>query len=241
MDLALELGAIDSGSDSIRLAVDEADLIVVCTPVGSFEHIFREMAPHLTHGAVVTDVGSTKRSVLELSRAVLPAHTRFVGSHPMAGGERRGVEFARADLFKGAVCVTTPTATTDPNALASVEEFWTDLGMQVIRTSPEAHDQLVGSISHLPHALAAALVRLQPEEAIALAGKGFLDATRIAAGDPGLWRDILLDNSNNVRKSIERLEGELVKLKSLLDSKDANELQAWLASAAAAREKLSRS
>jgi prephenate dehydrogenase len=156
----------------------------------------------------------------------------------MAGSEKRGIEFARADLFDGAVCITTPTPNTDPSALMSVEEFWKTLGMKIHRCSPEEHDALVGWVSHLPHAVAAALVRIQSSASLGLAGRGFLDATRIAAGDPGLWRDILLDNRENVLRSIEQLQAELSKFSGMLDPSKASELQAWLSAAAAARENL---
>ena len=236
---ALAMGAIDRGFASARQAVQDAALVLVCTPVGTFQSIFQEIANSLSPGAIVTDVGSTKRSAVRLAEELLPGHVRFVGSHPMAGSEKRGVESARADLFNGATCVVTPTDRTDPQALGAVEEFWRELGMTITRCSPEEHDRLVGSISHLPHALAAALVRIQNPQAIALAGKGFLDTTRIAAGDPGLWRDILIDNADNVRAAIDVLQAELSNLKSLLDPTAHEQLRAWLESAASARKQLS--
>src|SRR6185369_7355541 len=118
-----------------------ADLVVLCTPVGLFEELLREMAPSLAAGTVVTDVGSTKRSVVELAERLLPGSVHFVGSHPMAGSEKRGVEYARADLFQGTRCILTPTAKTDPAALESVDQFWQRLGMQTERMSPQEHDQ----------------------------------------------------------------------------------------------------
>src|SRR5205814_1835691 len=136
----------------------------------------------LAAGALVTDVGSTKRSIVQFAAKILPKTVRFVGSHPMAGSEKRGVEHARADLFRDAICVVTPDAQTDPGALAAIEAFWTELGMSVRRMLPEAHDAAVAAVSHLPHAIAAALVRLQDESSLSVSGKGFLDATRIAAG-----------------------------------------------------------
>src|SRR6185437_16261614 len=117
-----------------------------------------------------------------------------VGSHPMAGSEKRGVEYARTDLFENATCILTPTPQTDAGALAAIERFWQSIGMRTVKLSPEDHDRHLADISHLPHAIAAALIAMQTDAALPLAGKGFLDATRIAGGDGALWRDILHDN-----------------------------------------------
>ena len=156
----------------------------------------------------------------------------------MAGSEKRGVEFARTDLFEGARCIVTPTPRTDAAALEAVEAFWTSLGMNVVRLSPEDHDRLVCDISHLPHAVAAALVAMQSDAALALAGKGFLDTTRIAGGDGGLWRDILQDNRDNVADSVRRLRERLDQLLLLLEPSKKDQLGAWLTAAAERRAKL---
>jgi prephenate dehydrogenase len=156
----------------------------------------------------------------------------------MAGSEKRGVEFARADLFQGARCIITPTAQTNADAIARVEAFWKSLGMSIVRMSPDDHDRLVCDISHLPHALAAALVAMQSEEALPLAGKGFLDTTRVAGGDGGLWRDILADNRDNVIDSVRRLRDSLEHLLKLLDPSQREALKDWLDRAAQRRAKL---
>ena len=213
-------------------------MVILCTPVGVFEGLMREMVNILKAGAVVTDVGSTKRSVVKLAEENLPAGVHFVGSHPMAGSEKRGVEFARADLFQNALCILTPTARTKPEALASVDAFWKSLGMRITLLAPDEHDQLLAQVSHLPHALAAALVSLQSDKALTLAGKGFLDATRIAGGDGALWRDILMDNKDNVLASIGAMKKHLGELEKLLRDSGREELAAWLDRAAARRAKL---
>ena len=200
---ALERGALDDAYDHAAEAVRGADLVILCTPVGLLGPLLEEIAPALEPGAIVTDVGSTKRSIVARAARVLPAGrganaARFVGSHPMAGSEKRGVQYASADLFKDAVCITTPDGETDGAALENVESFWRLLGMRVRRLSPDDHDRLIADVSHLPHALAAALVSMQADEGIDLCGRGFLDSTRIAAGDGVLWRDILLDNRDNL-------------------------------------------
>ena len=238
MDRAVEVGAIDSFATKVTKAVEGADLVVLCTPVGVFEGLLRELLNVLKPGAVVTDVGSTKRSVVRLAEEKLPAGVHFVGSHPMAGSEKRGVEFARADLFQNALCILTPTAKTDAGALGAVDGFWKSIGMRTTRLPPDEHDQLLAQVSHLPHALAAALVTLQSDKALTLAGKGFLDATRIAGGDGGLWRDILMDNRDNVLASIGALKKHLGELEKLLNGEGRDELAAWLNRAAERRAKL---
>jgi prephenate dehydrogenase len=240
LDKALEVGAIDEAHDSAVAAARGADLVVLCTPVGLLGEMLREIGPVLEAGAIVTDVGSTKRAVVAEGERALPAGVHFVGSHPMAGSEKRGVEFARTDLFENATCILTPTERTDAGALAAVEEFWRMLGMRTTRLSPGEHDRHLAEVSHLPHAVAAALVAMQEEPALTLAGKGFLDTTRIAGGDGGLWRDILLDNADNVRASVGRLREELGKLLGLLEGAKGKELEAWLNAAAGRREALLR-
>jgi prephenate dehydrogenase len=188
----------------------------------------------------VTDVGSTKRSVVRLAKQALPGHARFVGSHPMAGSEKRGIEFARTDLLAGALCILTPDEQTDPAAAAQVEAFWKALGMRITRLTPQDHDRRLADISHLPHAVAAALVLMQEEASLHLAGKGFLDTTRIASGDGGLWRDIFLDNADNLREGIGRLSQTLNRLLELLDQNDAPAIAQWLDQASRRRDHLLR-
>lgn len=235
LDQALNLGAIDSAAVSAADAVAGADLVILCTPVGLFDEILRSIGPALAPGAIVTDVGSTKRSVVRLAQEILPSGVHFVGSHPMAGSEKRGVEFAKADLFKNALCITTPTARTDLAAVRTVESFWQTIGMRVTRLTPDDHDRLLADVSHLPHALAAALTMLQSDQALPLAGKGFLDSTRIAAGDPGLWRDIFIDNSDNLRDGLRRLRGQIERFEAMLLPEQSTQLHQWLDAAAKKR------
>jgi prephenate dehydrogenase len=234
---AIEVGAIDDATQDLAAAVREADCVVLCTPVGLFEQLLIQMSPNLKPGAIVTDVGSTKRSAVEFAQKFLPGTVHFVGSHPMAGSEKRGVEFARPDLFEASVCITTPVPHTNPQALETVETLWQTLGMKVIRLNPDEHDRRVALISHLPHALAAALVGIQDEETLALAGKGFADSTRIAAGDGALWRDIFLDNSDQLRAGLAQLRRQLNQFEALLDH--PADLKLWLDQMAQKRKGLS--
>ncbi len=235
---ALEMGAIDEAATDVAAAARDADLVILCTPVGLFGEMLRGLAPALSPGAIVTDVGSTKRSVVELAHKHLPAPGRFVASHPMAGSEKRGVEFARTDLFEGAICLTTPTPDTDAAAIESVEAFWRKIGMRILRLTPVDHDRLLADVSHLPHAVAAALVSMQSEAALDLCGKGFLDTTRISSGDGGLWRDIFIDNRDNLKAGLRRLRDEMDALMKLLEDGKGEELRQWLDAAAKRREEL---
>ena len=235
LEAALARGAVDEVYDSPAAAVRGADLVILCTPVGTFPELLGQIAGELADGAVVTDVGSTKASVVEAAGKLLPARVRFVGSHPMAGSEKRGVEFARADLLAGALCIVTPDERSDADAVAGVESFWRRLGMVTTRVSPPEHDRRLADVSHLPHAVAAALIRMQDEASLALAGRGFADATRIAAGDAALWRDILMDNRANVLAGIERFGEELAGLASALRAGDGDAVKTWLGAAAEQR------
>lgn len=230
------MGAIDEAYESPAEAVRGAEWVILCTPVGRLAPLLAEISPNLERGTIVTDVGSTKRTVVRAAESALPEGVHFVGSHPMAGSEKRGVEFARADLFEKAVCITTPVPQTDPSALDQVEAFWRSLGMRTARLSPEEHDLLLADISHLPHVLAAALVAMQQDAAFDLCGKGFLDMTRIAGGDPGLWRDILLDNRHNVRQSLDRLRQTMDELEKLLETGTGEQVEQWLQSASLRRQ-----
>lgn len=241
LKVAKQMGAVTHISTDLAEAVRGAELVVLCTPVGVFEQLLTGIAPALRPGAIVTDVGSTKRTVQRLAEQILPTGIHFVGSHPMAGSEQRGIQAARPDLYQGALCITTPTARTDSPALAKVESFWMELGMRITRLDPQEHDQLLAEVSHLPHVLAAALVAAQSDRSLPLAGKGFMDMTRIAAGDAGLWGDILQDNADNLRISLERLRQLIDRIESLLGPGSREELERFLQSAAQRRRSMSNS
>jgi prephenate dehydrogenase len=187
---------------------------------------------------VVIDVGSTKAEVVDDLEPLMPEGCVFVGCHPIAGSEQRGVTAARADLFQGATCVVTPTERTPKDALDRVIATWEGLGMTVRLLPPKVHDRLLGEVSHLPHVVASALVRAISGEAEPLAGPGWADTTRIASSDPALWRDILLSNAAEVAGAMERLQGILAAWRSALRSRDAVKIEALLADSKARRDKL---
>ncbi|MEM6330776.1 MAG: prephenate dehydrogenase/arogenate dehydrogenase family protein [Planctomycetota bacterium] len=182
-------------------AAGGASLVVVCTPVGVIAPTLLQAAPACPPGALLTDAGSTKAGVVaavesELSK--LEAPPAFVGSHPLAGDHRTGPEHAREDLLTGRRVVITPTPQSLPAAVDRVSAFWRALGADVVQMAPAEHDTAVARTSHVPHVLAAALAQATPGSTLPLTGAGWQDTTRVAAGDPALWRDILLANREEV-------------------------------------------
>jgi len=238
---ALASAAVDRIAPSLVSACDGTQCIILCVPIGPVGELLAAIAPHLKPGVCVTDVCSTKQTIVEAAQRLLPAGAHFVGSHPMAGGERQGFSAARADLFDGAICITTPVPSSDPATVQKVEAFWRQLGMEIRQMPAEQHDHLVAQISHLPHVLASALIQSASDEALAICGPGFRDVTRIAAAAAALWRDILLDNAAEVRGSIARFRTELDRLEALLQAGRAEDLRNWLADAALRRKALGKS
>jgi prephenate dehydrogenase len=235
-------GAVSRGTLDLAEAVAGADLLVFCTPLAQMRPLAEAMRPHLNRGALVTDVGSVKGSVVrELEGLFARAGARFVGSHPMAGSEKTGVTAARADLFEGAACVVTPTARTQPAALRAVESLWRALGGRVLRLNPAAHDRAVARSSHLPHAVASALAHRvldprQPAEVARLCAGGFRDTTRIASSSPEMWRDIGLANRRNLAEELRALAATLERLGKVLDAGDAEALEEFYSASRARRE-----
>jgi len=200
-------------------AVAKADLVVACTPVDTIVPLLESIAPHLKAGALVTDVGSTKSLICRLGRAAVPKKTAFVGSHPMAGSEKAGLEFATPGLFQGRACFVTPLVDTPARDVDRITRFWKALGMEVATTTPESHDEIVAHLSHLPHLLASAfcayLGTRDPNWAH-FAGPGLRDTTRVAAGDPSLWKAIALENREEILRALDGFETELLHLRSAL-------------------------
>lgn len=204
-------------------AVSSASLVVICAPVEKIASLVERIAPFLANGAIVTDVGSVKEEICRSAHAAMPPGRHFVGSHPMAGSEKSGMANARADLFEGRSCFVTPLEKTDPAAVARVAAFWTALGAGVTTVSPSAHDEIVAHISHLPHVLASALcsflARRDPAW-LRFAGGGFRDTTRIAAGSPELWRDILRQNRDRAIAALRGFQQELAALEDAIEKED---------------------
>lgn len=230
LERALRLGVIDRMSE-IFAAVENADLVVLAMPVGSFESVLSGIASKLKAGAIVTDVGSVKSGPVRLMETILPPGVRSVGGHPIAGREQSGVEASVETLFQGARCILTPTAATDPGALDVVKQLWEAAGSTVTVMAPEKHDHIFAAVSHMPHVAAYAMMASVSELGgdqdpyIAYTGGGFRDFTRIAASSPEMWRDICLANARNVEEMIDRYLFALNRIKKAVHRGDAARLE----------------
>ena len=203
-------------------AVKNADLVIICTPVQTILPIYESIAAALKPGAIVTDVGSTKSLIVRMARGVTPEGTFFIGSHPMAGSEKSGFEAGCGQLFKERSCFVTPLADTPEAPLEKVVRFWAGLGMHVQSVSPEKHDEIVAHISHVPHVLASALcsyLDTKPHDWRDFAGGGLRDTTRIAGGDPGLWKEIVEQNSDEIVRALQGFQEELRAFESAVINK----------------------
>lgn len=236
-------GALDYATTDLLAAVSHADLVILCTPIAQMRTLTEQFLPAVKRGTVVTDVGSVKAEVVhELEPLVRKAGAHFIGSHPMAGGEKMGVAAARADLFEDALCVVTPTKKSNAGAVRQLSLFWKSLGARVLKLGAEQHDWLASQSSHLPHVVAAALAGLvldpaAPKGQAALCATGFRDTTRIASGSPEMWRDIALANRKNLVKSIETFAGELKKFQLALKKGDVAAIERFFAAAKKRRDK----
>jgi prephenate dehydrogenase len=235
---ARRVGAVTNTTIDPAKGVAEAELIVVCTPVARIVDDVRACAEHCPEGTLITDAGSTKQSIVEALDAGLPRGCRFLGSHPLAGSERSGAAHAKADLFEGRIAILTPTKNTRAEDFDALERFWSLLGSVVVQMPPEEHDRALALTSHLPHAVAACLASVVPESLFRLAGTGFLDTTRIAAGDPELWRQIFQLNSRNMLACFQEFEKQLSTLRNAIAHGDGEELQRLLAAAKKNRDAL---
>ncbi|MBM4068682.1 MAG: prephenate dehydrogenase/arogenate dehydrogenase family protein [Planctomycetes bacterium] len=238
LERACALNAIDDGFLDFAGAVREASIVVLATPVDRIAAQAVEAARHCPSGALLTDAGSTKAKLVAEIDKHLPGHVYFVGSHPLAGSEKRGPEFAAANLFQDRWTVITPTPRSDGGAVERIRAFWTALGARVKLMSPEEHDRALALTSHLPHLLSAALAGLLPAELFELAATGFRDTTRVAAGDPELWTAIFAHNQTAVRDALGQLTHRLGDFGQALDASDWKAMDALLTQAKKVRDAL---
>lgn len=235
---AQRLGAIDDGVASFTQAVRDADLVVVATPVDSIVPTARRAARFMRPESILTDVGSTKDSIVHALSVSLPNHVTFVGAHPLAGSEQRGLAAASPHLFDGATCLLTPTSHTPRHALERVARFWKALGATVQMMDPTAHDRLLAAVSHVPHLMAFALVNATDHKALRVAPRSFLEATRVAKSDPDLWDDIFLSNRTALVDAMDQFESQWKTFRRLLSTSDRRTLRRWLANAKRRRDSL---
>lgn len=238
----LRAGALDRATTDVAEGVRGADCVVLAATVLANETLLGQVWGAVPDGALLTDVGSTKRGIAAAAETLgATRRLAFMGSHPMAGSEKSGFEVARADLLQGATVIVTPTDASEPRAVKGITAFWEALGARVTALDPQTHDRVVAAISHLPHVLAWALVdavqRFEPA-ALSFAARGFRDTTRIAASDPLVWREILLANRDAIGASLAACRAALDDLEKLIATGDGDALEALLARVKATREAL---
>ncbi len=241
LETARQLGIINRIETGLASAIKDADVIVLAVPVAAMQTTLKELAPHLPPGAIVTDVGSTKRDVIGYAREHLPNHiNRFIPGHPIAGAEKSGAGAAFADLFQGRNVVLTPLPENDAEAVTTVSRMWQTCGAIVNTMTARQHDEIFAAVSHLPHLLSFALVediafRPNARELFSYAAGGFRDFTRIAGSHPEMWRDICLANRDALIREIDTYQSQLDRLRGMLEQGDGKSLEEVFGHARTAR------
>jgi prephenate dehydrogenase len=234
--------AVDHATLNPEEAVNGADLVVLCTPLEAMSSIATRLLPFLREDVLLTDVGSVKQVVTCEMESVLANHSGvFVGSHPMAGGEKSGVAHSTEDLFEKAICAVTPIKSTPREAVGQIDALWESVGARTLEMDPKTHDQLVSRASHLPHVLSSLLASyvLDPKAdplQKSLCASGFRDTTRIAEGDVTMWRDILLQNNQQVIETLDEYLDELKGFRDLLAANDHESIASILKQASDRRK-----
>ncbi|MBU0678546.1 MAG: prephenate dehydrogenase [Verrucomicrobia bacterium] len=232
--LALEQGVADEVFESPADAVASADIVVLCLPILRIEDLLRNCLPGLKDGAIITDVGSTKQQLaVDLSRIVSETSATFIGSHPIAGSEKTGLESGDPDLYERAVVVITPPENTDEKDLSGLKNLWRSVGSMVVVMTPEKHDRVMSKTSHLPHMAATALAATVGRHGDAeftgpFCGTGFKDTTRIADGSPDVWVDIAASNTEYLLEDVRAFRKEIEILENLLERRDMEAIRDYL-------------
>jgi prephenate dehydrogenase len=244
LEQALKIGVIDRMGQGSAQSVEDADLVVLASPVGTFEKIVREIGPHLKPGAILTDVGSVKGALIKKIEDAIPAGTHYVPAHPIAGREKSGVAESTETLFQGRRCILTPTAETDQKALEAVRDLWIAAGAEVTFMDADLHDKVFAAVSHLPHVAAFAMMsavaelNTGTEDYLQFSGAGFRDFTRIAASSPEMWKDICLMNRDNLVQMIDRYLFSLNRFKREISAGDEKRLEKHLKMSSDVRKRL---
>ena len=233
-ETARRIGLCDRVCDTAAEAVEGADLVVLCVPVGAMGAVAAEIAPHLAQGATVSDVGSVKRAVIEAVGPHLPEHVHFIPAHPLAGTEHSGPESGFATLFDNRWCILVPVEGTDAAALDRLTRLWQGIGANVDTMEADHHDLVLAVTSHAPHLIAYTMVgvaddlrRVTDSEVIKYSAAGFRDFTRIAASDPTMWRDVFLTNKEATLEILGRFTEELFALQRAIRTGDGDHLHAY--------------
>ncbi len=226
-EIAREIALVDAVFETAAEAVEGADLVVLCVPVGAMEAVAREIAPHLAPGATVTDVGSVKQAVIHAVAPHLPQGVHFIPGHPLAGTEHSGPRSGFAELFDNRWCILTPPEGCDPTALQRLQALWRGMGANVDLMDAPHHDLVLAVTSHTPHLIAYTMVgvaddlrRVTDSEVIKYSAAGFRDFTRIAASDPTMWRDVFLTNKEATLEILGRFTEELFVLQRAIRQGD---------------------
>ena len=229
LEKAQKGNVIDQYSADIVEALDGANMVIIATPVGSYESILRKIKPHITKDMLISDVGSTKVSVIEAVKTVFDGVLdNFIPAHPIAGKEKSGFEVSDADLFVNKKVIITPLENSNPESIKVLTKMWEEVGAEVDFMTPKSHDDLLGMTSHLPHMLAFSLVNYlisQHPEASVYAAGGFKDFSRIASGDATMWRDICLHNRDAIVAHIKGYQESLNALVDAIDSQNKEQLE----------------
>ncbi|MCT4557715.1 MAG: prephenate/arogenate dehydrogenase family protein [Pelagimonas sp.] len=233
-ETARKIGLCDAVFDTLEEVVEDADLIVLATPVGAMGAVMKQIAAHLKPGATVIDVGSVKQTVIAEVQPLIPAGVHFVPCHPMAGTEHSGPEAGFATLFDNRWCLIVPPKGSDADAVARQEQYWQALGAQTEIMEAEHHDMVCAVVSHIPHLIAYTMVgvaddlrRVSDQEVIKFSAAGFRDFTRIAASDPTMWRDVFLTNKDATIEMLGRFTEELFALQRAIRTGDGDQLHAY--------------
>jgi len=242
LELAEQLGVVNDWTHDVAEAVSDADMVLLSVPMNAYESLFAAMADHLPAECVVTDAGSTKQSAVAAAKKFLPYPERFIAAHPIAGTEQSGAAAAFAELFDQRLCIITPEADSDADALVLVKQMWESTGSSIEVMDAAQHDEFLASVSHLPHLAAFALVNAVAKQATTeqdpfhFAAGGFRDFTRIASSSPEMWRDISLCNRVALLHQIELFQAELDGMRDALKANDEDRLLNEFSAARDARE-----
>jgi len=235
---AVKLKTIDRGTLNLRSGVKDADIVIFATPILDIPKLVKNVKSVIKKGCIITDVGSVKGYITQEMERILPKGINFVGTHPMAGSEKRGVDKARGDLFKKSMCILTKTRKTNKASLSTLKRLWIEFGAKVVELSPDTHDKIVSEISHLPHMVVFTILSSIDQKSLKLASSGFFDTTRIASSDAKIWKDIAISNRYEILKSINKFKKELTTLEKSIRRKDSKKLLSIFNNAKKKRENL---
>ncbi len=225
---ALKFRAVNKATLNLEEGISGADLVILAAPVGKIVNLAKKAAKFMQRGAILTDVGSTKRDSVKKIEKFANYKTHFVGSHPMAGSDKAGVENASADIFNKALVIITKTKNTDKQSIATLKRFWQELGCRVLIVSPQRHDRLASLASYLPHVVSFALSSSQTKDSVKIAGGSLKETTRVASSEAELWKDIFLSAQAPTLKAIRIFSNNLKTLEKALKAKNEKALIKFL-------------